>query len=234
MRPPCLFLWQGRPSVCFGKSRLLIYLSASRIRRWITVRSTKTIRAAKTGYIIISSLLMVLGALIMALPDLSVSVIGILAGAMLVALGLVKLVGYFSRDLYRLAFQFDLAMGILLAVMGVILLARPHTAMNFICVALGITFLADGLLKGQMSLDARRFGLKSWWAILLFGLFVGGVGVVLVLRPTQSARIMTILLGVCTLFEGALNLIVSLFAVKIIRHQQPDVIEIDYDERKDL
>ena len=45
---------------------------------------------------------------------------------------------------------------------------------------------------------------------------------------------MTILLGVCTLFEGALNLIVSLFAVKIIRHQQPDVIEIDYDERKDL
>ena len=198
------------------------------------MRSTKTIRAAKTGYIIISSLLMVLGVLIMALPDLSVSVIGILAGAMLVAFGLVKLVGYFSRDLYRLAFQFDLAMGILLAVMGVILLARPHMAMNFICVALGITFLADGLLKVQMSLDARRFGLKSWWAILLFGLFVGGVVVVLVLRPTQSARIMTILLGVCTLFEGALNLIVSLFAVKIIRHQQPDVIEIDYDERKDL
>ena len=198
------------------------------------MRSTKTIRAAKTGYIIISSLLMVLGVLIMALPDLSVSVIGILAGAMLVAFGLVKLVGYFSRDLYRLAFQFDLAMGILLAVMGVILLARPHMAMNFICVALGITFLADGLLKVQMSLDARRFGLKSWWAILLFGLFVGGVGVVLVLRPTQSARIMTILLGVCTLFEGELNLIVSLFAVKIIRHQQPDVIEIDYDERKDL
>ena len=55
------------------------------------MRSTKTIRAAKTGYIIISSLLMVLGVLIMALPDLSVSVIGILAGAMLVALGLVKL-----------------------------------------------------------------------------------------------------------------------------------------------
>ena len=46
------------------------------------MRSTKTIRAAKTGYIIISSLLMVLGVLIMALPDLSVSVIGILAGAM--------------------------------------------------------------------------------------------------------------------------------------------------------
>ena len=122
------------------------------------MRSTKTIRAAKTGYIIISSLLMVLGVLIMALPDLSVSVIGILAGAMLVAFGLVKLVGYFSRDLYRLAFQFDLAMGILLAVMGVILLARPHMAMNFICVALGITFLADGLLKVPFSARASRTG----------------------------------------------------------------------------
>ena len=39
--------------------------------------------------------------------------------------GAEKIIGYFSRDMYRLAFQFDLALGIFVAIIGVILLLRP-------------------------------------------------------------------------------------------------------------
>lgn len=38
--------------------------------------------------------------------------------------------------------------------------------MNFICVILGIAVLSDGLFKMQMSLDAKRFGIREWWLIL--------------------------------------------------------------------
>ena len=62
------------------------------------------------------------------------------------------------------------------------------------------------------------------------GAFIAGViGAVLVFRPTESARIVTMLLGMSLLAEGILNLCVALCAVKIIRHQQPDVIEIDIE-----
>ena len=50
--------------------------------------------------------------------------LGILVGCMMIGFGAVKLMGYFSRDLYRLAFQFDLAYGILLIVLGLIVLVR--------------------------------------------------------------------------------------------------------------
>ena len=80
------------------------------------MRSTKAIRIAKISYIILSSLFIVLGVGLIALRDLSVSLIGIAAGVMLIAFGIVKLIGYFSKDLYRLAFQFDLSLGLMLAV----------------------------------------------------------------------------------------------------------------------
>ena len=186
------------------------------------MRSTKAIRIAKISYIILSSLFIVLGVGLIALRDLSVSLIGIAAGVMLIAFGIVKLIGYFSKDLYRLAFQFDLSLGLML---GVIILRNPDQAMSFLCLMLGIATMADGLFKLQSALDARRFGLKSWLLILTLAVGAGVVGALLMLRPMQSARALTVLLGIGMMLEGVLNLCVALFSIKIIRHQRVDGAE---------
>ena len=195
----------------------------------------KTVRAAKISYIVMSVLFCVLGVVLLVLHDVSVSVLGVLVGAMLIAFGLVKLAGFFSKDLYRLAFQYDLAFGLLLILIGVIVLINPDHAMNFLCLVLGISIMADALLKLQTALDAKKFGLPSWWLILVLAILAGAIGAVVAFRPTKSAQILTVLLGVSMLSEGALNLGVALCAVKIIRHQRPDVIECEYEvkERKD-
>ena len=189
------------------------------------MRSTKAIRIAKISYIILSSLFIVLGVGLIALRDLSVSLIGIAAGVMLIAFGIVKLIGYFSKDLYRLAFQFDLSLGLMLAVLGVIILRNPDQAMSFLCLMLGIATMGDGLFKLQSALDARRFGLKSWPLILTLAVGAGVVGALLMLRPMQSARTLTVLLGIGMMLEGVLNLCVALFSIKIIRHQRVDGAE---------
>ena len=192
------------------------------------MRSVKALRTAKIGYIIISAILCALGILLIAKPDMSLSLIGIIVGIVLIVFGVIKLIGYFSKDLYRLAFQFDLAFGILLIALSVVILIRPENMMSFLCIVLGIAILADGLFKIQTALDARRFGLRTW-LILSLAIIAGVIGAVLVFRPTESARIVTMLLGMSLLAEGILNLCVALCAVKIIRHQQPDVIEIDIE-----
>ncbi len=76
------------------------------------MRSTAPMRAAKTGYIIISAVLCVLGAVLIAFPDFSVSLLGVICGITMIVFGIVKLTGYFSKDLYRLAFQYDLTSGV--------------------------------------------------------------------------------------------------------------------------
>ena len=137
--------------------------------------------------------------------------------------GLVKIIGYCSKDLYRLAFQFDLAFGILFVVLGFILIIRTDAMVNLICIVMGICVLADALLKIQISIDSRAFGIKKWWLILAMAILTGVAGFLLIFRPSESIQTIMILFGIALITEGVLNLITILTAVKIIRHQLPEV-----------
>ena len=196
------------------------------------MRSIAPLRAAKIGYIVMSVLFCLLGVALLIWPNLSISLIGIIAGIMLIVFGLVKLAGYFTRDMYELAFQHDLAFGLLLIVLGVMLLVQPNRAMSFLCLILGVSIMADGLFKVQTAFDAKRFGVRSWWLILTLGVIAGGIGIVAAFHPAQSARVLTVLLGISMLAEGALNLSVALCALKVVRRYKDNVIEAEFEEDK--
>jgi len=181
---------------------------------------------AKTGYIVMSLVFCAAGIACIANPGLSAAVIGRVLGAAMILFGAVKLVGYCSRDLYRLAFQYDLGFGLLLIALGALVLLRPAGVLDFLFTALGIAVLTDGLYKVQIAVDAKRFGIPTWWLTLALAVAAGLIGLALVFRPWDSARLLTILLGAALLAEGILNLCVAVCTVKIVNHQQPDVIEV--------
>lgn len=189
------------------------------------MRSTSMIRAAKLGYIVLSAVFCALGIWMIVQPGSSAAQLSRLLGILLIAFGIVKMIGYYSRDLYRLAFQHDLALGILTIAMGLLIALRPGWALNLLCLLLGIEVVTDGLFKLQTSLDARRFGLETWWLILAFAVVAGGLGVALVVAPINGGQALVKLLGASLVADGVLNLCVALCAVKIIAHQQPDVVE---------
>ena len=191
------------------------------------MRSVRPMQVAKTGCIVMSVLFCALGALLLFMLELSATLIGILIAAMLIVFGLIKLTGYFSRDLYRLAFQYDLAIGILLVALGLMLLTKPGRAMDFMCLILGIAVASDGFFKVQMSLDAKRCGLSTWWLILILGVIAGIAGLAAAFHPVEGTKVLMMLLGASLLAEGLLTLSVTLCAVKIIRDQRKDEIEID-------
>ncbi|MGN0971789.1 MAG: HdeD family acid-resistance protein [Aristaeellaceae bacterium] len=180
------------------------------------MRSDRLIRTAKRGYTIISLMLCAVGLMLMLAPGLPLTVIGTVVGLALGVSGVVKLIGYLSRDLYQLAFQFDLAFGILLMALSTVVLLRPEHGMGFLCLVLGITTLADGLLKIQTALDARRFGLKTWWLILLTALLAGVAGMLLTLRPSIHVQVLTVLMGAALLADGVMSLCVAVCAIKVL------------------
>lgn len=194
------------------------------------MRSVIPMKIAKTGYIVMSAVFCAVGLLCVIRPDSSVLTIGRLLGVAMLLFGCIKLVGYFSRDLFRLAFQYDLEFGILLIILGLIVLVKSESIMNFVFIALGVAILADGLFKIQISLDSRRFGIDTWWMVLLFAVLTVFAGLLLVFRPVESARVLTVLLGISLLAEGVLNLCVVISTVKIVRHQRPDTVEVEYKE----
>ncbi len=198
------------------------------------IRSVAPMRTAKIGYIVISIALCVLGIILIAAPEISINIFGTVFGILLILFGCVRLVGYFSKDLYRLAFQYDLTFGILLIAVGILILAHPASIMNIICIALGIIILSDGLFKIQISIESKRFGIEKWWLTLSLSVVSGICGLILMFFPRESGNLLTIFLGITLLSDGILNLNAVITSVKIVKNQKPDVIEIDYyKERKE-
>lgn len=187
----------------------------------------RQLKIAKNGYIIMSLLFVILGICLIIWPDCSLKLFCTLIGIMLIAYGCIKIVGYFSKDYYCLAFQFDLAFGILLIAVGAIIIARREQVVNLIFAIFGILILADALFKIQMSVDAKKFGLNLWWRIMLVAILTGVLGFLLLIRPFEAAEVMMILVGVSILFEGILNLCVAFYTIKIIKNQRQDIIDMD-------
>ena len=178
----------------------------------------KQLKLVKNIYIIMSLLFCALGIFLMVKPESSVRMLCVLMGTMLILYGAIKICGYFTRDAFSLAFQFDLAFGILLIAVGVIMIARKNFAVDLIFSVFGILILADALFKIQMSVDAKRFGLVLWWQILVVALATGVIGVLVFIRPFEAAKTMMVLVGFSILLEGLLNLWVAILTIKIIKN----------------
>ena len=89
------------------------------------------IRSIKVSFIAVSVVLIALGLWLLICPGVSSAAICVALGAVSVLYGTIKLLGYFSNDLYRLAFQFDLAVGILSIILGMLLILRPDAVLSF-------------------------------------------------------------------------------------------------------
>lgn len=191
------------------------------------LRSVLPMKVAKYGSVAIAAVFCLAGLGIMLMPAPPAAAIGAFFGIALVVFGAIKLVGYFSKDLFRLAFQYDLQFGILMIVLGGITLARRANATEFICVAFGVCLLADCLFKIGIAFDARRFGIRQWWMTLVLAILGGVMGVLVMLCPAVLMWAVKTLLGLSLMVEGFLSLSVALSMIKIIDHQQPDVIYAD-------
>ena len=191
------------------------------------MRSILPMRTAKIGCFVVSALQLILGIVLIAEPQISAQVLCYLLGACLLITGIVRIVGYFSRDLYRLAFQFDLAFGILAAALGLLLILRPDTVIAPVLMVAGILIFLDGLFKVQIAIDARGFGIRRWWLILIAAIAAGLFGLLLLLQPEVGLATTIVLLGVALVLDAVLTFAAMILLVKIIRHQRPDVITID-------
>ena len=183
----------------------------------------KSIKNIKIAYNILSLCLLCLGIFLIFRPQTALCILCVLCGVLLILYGIVKLMGYFSKDLFQLAFQFDLAMGITSCIIGLILVLRTKHMAEIITYCTALFILVESALKIQTALDAKKFGIQIWWLILLTALVGAIVGVLLLARPWEGAGFFVRLLGVNLCLESIMNFIVVQSTVKNIR-------KVDYYE----
>lgn len=176
----------------------------------------KKLKMARAGYLIMSIVFYISGVLSIFLPDISPLGTCMASGIVLIAYGVIKIIGYFSKDLYCLAFQYDLACGLFLMVLGVIVLSCSQRIIPYLSAGLGVLVLLDSVLSIQMSKDARQFGLETWNVILTASVITGVLSVLMIVSPFRVRLSKHIVAGSTLLAEGFKNQCVVFCTVSTI------------------
>lgn len=171
-------------------------------------------KLAKNGYLAMSIICYIAGITYIFYPRMEPLTICITSGIVLIFYGIIKITGYLAKDLYCLAFQYDLACGMLLITLGIIVLARNKSITPYLSPGLGLLVLLDSVLAVQMSKDAKQFGLKTWNVILAASIVAGVFGALLIIRPYRSRLVAHIVAGGALIAAGLKSHCVMAFAVK--------------------
>ncbi len=174
------------------------------------------VRKAKITNVIAAALMALSGLLLIFLPDLRDTLPQRILLAVLFFLnGAARLLGYFSNDLYRLAFQFDFACGIFSAILALAIAFVPETTLHNLPLLLTAYVVLDALFKLQMSFDARRFGMHGWGAMLATSivLVLAGAGCSAALLGDFFSHTMAV--GLALTVDGLQNIWITAYAVRV-------------------
>lgn len=143
------------------------------------------VKQARFIHVATSLLFGLAGIFLLAWPEIATTISRYLIGGCFIVLGIARMLGYFSNDLYRLAFQYDLGLGGFCAVFGVLSIISPDNIQVVLPYTIGVYVLIDSLLKLQTAFDAKAFGMKHWFGLLISAGVLTVFSVVLMMMKPQ-------------------------------------------------
>ena len=175
------------------------------------------LRYIKSGMMLLSIAYIIIGMMLLIMPQTSLLWICYAFGAVVLVTGIVCLIQYARIRGTGFTAPFMLVGGVITAGLGTFTLAKPQVVASFLPVVFGIFILVDGLSRVGTAIDlAKRKGQK-WWMLLLLSVVSVALGALLVLHPFDAAVSVVMVCGILLIVEGALNLGCVLYAAMELR-----------------
>lgn len=166
----------------------------------------KEVKQFSKSYILISTLYVVLGAVLLVWPTTSVKMIYYGLGFFMIVLGITYGFIYFTRESQRSFLQLDLVIGIVCLAFGVFILLNPTFLQAVLPFAMGIILLLGAVVKIQNSINMKHLRLQRWYLMLIGGLVIIALGIVLLCNIIKEERHLIIYIGICLILDGVTNL----------------------------
>lgn len=187
----------------------------------------QNLRSVKRTYLLFAGLWILLGLALLLFPGLSSRIICYALGGLCLVWAVVKFIGYFARDPYRLAFQFDLALAVLCLILGLVLIFFSRAVLSMLPVIVGIFTVVSGVFKLQTAFEARRFGIASWPWLLVLSVVAIIAGALVIILPYQTAMFSIRLMGLAITVGGIEDLTATACTVNTKKQENGTVIDVD-------
>ena len=159
-----------------------------------------------TKSIIISIVVIIFAALLIANPVGVMHTALIILGIISIALGVLSLVKYSKTPQELKFFNTDLLFGVIALVIGFVFLVMPDKIIQLIFIVAGIWIIFEGVSRLQLGLNLRDKISKGWWLILVAVLEIIA-GVFVLCHPKLTAASLVQTSGIVLLIVEIVNII---------------------------
>ncbi len=178
----------------------------------------EALKKYRTWYMIYGALLIVLGVLAIAMPNMATLAVELMVGWLLVIGGVFGLIASLSGGQSTPGFWWNLLIAVLYLVAGIALLWHPVAGAVTLTLILTAYLIAGGITKAVMSVNLRNLIPKAWTWMLLSGI-VDIVLAVLILSgwPGSAGWVIGLLVGINLLMTGVALVVASIYSRDITR-----------------
>ena len=134
-----------------------------------------------------------------------------------IVFGILRVIGYFLRELDGVALRYDFASGVFAVIAGAMVIWRAAEVANIMAVVIGLFILVDCVFKLQVALDSKRMGASSWWVTLLFTCICMVLGCLLIFDTFKGQQVISIMMGVSLVADGLQNLCTVIYGAIFVR-----------------
>ena len=159
-----------------------------------------------------------LGIVLVGWPEASLNWICRLLGIVLLASGVVFIISYLTKKKASTVLQYDLFIGVILALLGIWLLTNPAIIISFVQYIFGAILIIHGIIDIQGTLSLRSGGSSRWYPALLFAIATIALGAIIILNPFASMSALVILIGISLIFDGITDILIVL-SVGVTAHK---------------
>ncbi|WP_058041176.1 HdeD family acid-resistance protein [Streptomyces roseifaciens] len=143
---------------------------------------------------------MALGAIVLAWPEASLMVVGVLFGLYLLAIGILQLVGAFAAHIPGALRALGFVSGGLCVLLGLVSFRGPAQSILLLALWIGFGWLLRGVVLAGVALSTKDLPARGWQVFV--GLLNVAAGVLMIDLPFGSIAALTLVTGIFLLVMG--------------------------------
>lgn len=171
----------------------------------------------KLSVIVLSIVEIIAGILLLTSPVGLTAWIIVIAGFILAAAGVLKIIGYFRVPAEEAVLQRSLAFGILAVLLGVCCMFRSEwfiALFPLLTTLYGIMVLISGVVKVQWTADMIRLEKRRWGWMALSAVVTVICAIIILRHPFAAAATLWMFIGITMIIEAVIDIIAVIFIRK--------------------
>ncbi len=177
-----------------------------------------------------SILLIVLGIFLIMKPDEILKTLIQVMGIILLLMGAFDFMSYFKMSDEEKLFNYGLFKGIMELCIGILFIFRFEVLTSIFPIVIGLVVIFINIFKLQLSINLKQIEAPSWFIGVMISTISIILGIVIILNPFETVKLLVITSGVIIVVSEISNIIYSIMILTQLKKITKVVQEIISEE----